>query len=62
MTATTLAVNFPELQASMIACKLLPLPLINTTSRQISVGLTNDNASVAFNNFAEYKDFLSVFF
>ena len=62
MTAVTLAGNVRAAQASMIACKLVPLPLINTTSWQDSGGLTNDNASMAFDDFTEQKDFLSEFF
>jgi len=62
MTPATLAGNFWVAQASMIACKLVPLPLINTTSRQGSDGLTNDNAAMAFGDFANHKDFLSEFF
>ena len=59
MTAATLAGNVLAAQALMIACKLVPLPLINTTSRQGSDGLTNDNASMAFDDFAEHKDLFS---
>jgi hypothetical protein len=43
----------------MIACKLVPLPLINTINRQESNGLINDNALIAFDDFPEHKDFLS---
>ena len=59
MTAATLAGNFPAAQASMTACKLVPLPLINTISRHDSDGLTNDNAPMAFDDLAEHKDFFS---
>ena len=62
MTAATLAGNFRVVQASTIACKLVPLPLINMTSRQGSDRLTNDNASMAFDAFADHQDFLSEFF
>ena len=62
MTADTLAGNVRVAQASMIAFKLVPWPLINTTSLQGSGDLTNDNASTAFDDFAEDKDFLSEFF
>ena len=62
MTAATLAGNFPAAQASMIACKLVPLPLINTISRHDSDGLINDNASMAFDDFTKHKDFLPELF
>ena len=62
MTAVTLAGNAPVAQASMTACKLVPLPLINTISRPDPDGLANDNALIAFDDFAEHKDFFSKFF
>ena len=62
MTAATLAGKFPAPHASMTACKLVPLPLINTISRHDSDGLTNDNASMAFDDFSDQKDFFSELF
>ena len=62
MTAATLAGISWVAQASMIACKLVPLPLINTTSRQSSDGLTNDDTLLTYPDFTKQKDFLSEFF
>jgi hypothetical protein len=49
ITPTTFPAIWPDRQASMIACRLVPLPLIRTTIRhEILVSVKNDPAGAVF--------------
>ena len=53
ITVVTFAGTAPALQASIIACKLVPRPLINTANRQTLGALVNDNASITCCDFTK---------